>query len=118
MSVDPRTGLHRRGTTNRNARGGSDARRARKRWLLSPEAGFGGDGERVRCTTPGCQELLTFETVTVDRIKAGIEGGTYKRDNIRPKCGPHNYGEGAELGHQRRRDAAVVGTLTLFEVSA
>lgn len=105
--------MTRRGTTNRNARGSSYSRRIRKLWLLSPEAGFGGDGVTVQCTTPGCDTVLDFDTVTVDRITPGIEGGTYRRGNIRPKCGPHNYGEGGALAHERRR--ARTGQTPLFE---
>ena len=104
-----------RGTTNRNDRGSTRDRRARKLWLLSAAAGFGGDGHTVQCTTPGCDVVLDFDTITVDRITPGIEGGTYRRDNIRPKCGPHNYGDGGRLSHQRRRARA--GVLPLFEAA-
>lgn len=62
-------------------KGNSYARRARKQWLLSPEAGFGGNGEKVACVHCGC--MVAFETMDVDRI---IPGGTYRRDNIQPSC--------------------------------
>jgi hypothetical protein len=91
-----------RSTSNTNVRGSAETRRRRKRWLLSPEAGFGGDGTTVRCTTPGCTTMLTFATITVDRIVMGIDGGRYTRDNIRPKCAPHNYGEGGKVGNAIR----------------
>lgn len=37
-----------------------------------------------RCYRCGC--LLTYETLTVDRIVPGCKGGTYRRTNIRPSC--------------------------------
>jgi hypothetical protein len=56
----------------------------------------------TRCYKCGC--LLTFETLTVDRIVAGCQvtkefpnGGTYRRSNIRPACGPHNSSTGGAL---------------------
>lgn len=89
-------------TTNRNQRGGSPQRRARKLWLLSSGAGFGGDGEKVQCSF-GCGTWLSFETVTVDRFPlAGINGGTYKRGNIRPACARCNYADGGRLGNTRK----------------
>jgi 5-methylcytosine-specific restriction endonuclease McrA len=62
-------------------RGNSYARRARKQWILSEAAGFGGDGTKVPCTH--CQSLLDFESVEADRI---IPGGSYRRDNVQPAC--------------------------------
>lgn len=62
-----------------------------------------------RCYRCGC--LLTVDTVTSDRIKAGIEGGKYgtpKRDrregrtNVRPACGTCNSQTGAYLCAKRR----------------
>ena len=91
-----------RGTTNRNARGGASARRARKLWLLSPEAGFGGDGVKVACAFE-CGTILDFDTVTADRHPvAGADGGTYKRSNIRTACGPCNFADGGRLGNRRK----------------
>lgn len=91
-----------RGTTNRNARGGSPARRARRIWLVSEKAGFGGDGEKVPCAF-GCGAILTVETVTADRHPiAGIDGGTYKRSNIRPACIRCNSADGGHLAARRR----------------
>ena len=91
-----------RGTTNRNARGGTPERRARKLWLLSPAAGFGGDGEKVACAF-GCGAMLDFDTVTVDRYPlAGCDGGTYRRSNIRPACGRCNAADGGRLGNRRK----------------
>lgn len=91
----------RRGTTNRNARGSAEARRVRRVWLVSVAAGFGGDGVKVPCVL--CEEMLTVETVTVDRHPIpGCEGGTYKRDNIRPMCGLCNSSTGGSLGARRK----------------
>lgn len=95
-------------TSNSNDRGSAESRRARKRWLLSAEAGFGGDGEKVPCAM-GCGEVLTFETLTIDRHPvAGIDGGRYTRDNIRPACARENYSAGGRLGNERKRLAEVI----------
>lgn len=89
-----------RGTSNTNDRGNAETRRRRKAWLLEQF----GNGKRARCAT--CPAWLTFETITVDRWPlAGCEGGTYRRGNIRPMCGPCNSRSGSYLGHARRRAA-------------
>ena len=92
----------RRGTTNGNARGGSDDRRRRREWLvqtfradadvivvpLEPPvttATLVGMGEPA-CRCYRCGVLLTVNTVTADRIKPGCQGGTYRRENLRPAC--------------------------------
>ncbi len=99
-----------RGTTNGNARGSSEDRRRRREWLvetyradadvypgyefvelesgLRVEAAFGSGIPACRCYR--CGVLLTVDTVTVDRIIPGCKGGTYRRNNIRPACGPCN----------------------------
>lgn len=88
-----------RGTSNSNSRGGSKDRRIRKQWLLDTF----GDGVSAPCSF-GCGEHVTFDTITVDRFPiSGIEGGTYKRGNIRPACGPCNSADGSALGHRRRK---------------
>lgn len=61
-------------------RGNWLARRRRKEWLLREF----GDGTTAPCHS--CRRPLTFETLTVDRIVGGAEGGTYRRGNIRPSC--------------------------------
>lgn len=92
----------RRGTSNGNNRSNSRARRARKLWLLktyaarpnpkSPE----GDFLLIDmlswpvCRCYACGVLLTFKTLTVDRIVPGSRGGTYARNNIRPACASCN----------------------------
>jgi hypothetical protein len=90
-----------RGTTNGNARGSVYNRRQRRAWLVltyaSDVPGF------VRCYRCGCllfnpdkaipREVLDRAgavRLTVDRIVPGCQGGTYRRENIRPACGPCN----------------------------
>lgn len=107
-----------RGTTNGNARGSSYERRRRREWLVATyranrdvrvfrssvdpsqppvvEQVPLGEGEPAcRCYRCGC--LLTVDTVTVDRRVPGCKGGTYRRDNIRPACGPCNSETGGAL---------------------
>lgn len=86
----------RRGTTNRNARGNSRDRALRRAFLL---AKFG-DGEKAPCYR--CSILLDEKELTVDRVVPGAEGGTYRRDNIRPACGPCNSETGGRLGVARK----------------
>lgn len=110
-----------RGTTNGNARGSSEARRRRKQWLIltyradvavlqftnglletdKPQdirnATITGPGIQVACRCYRCGKLLTFDTVTIDRIVPGCQGGTYRRNNIRPACGPCNSETGGPV---------------------
>lgn len=101
----------RRGTTNGNARGGSEDRRRRREWLvqtyradvdvvaldfplpypLHTDRGLGVPA----CRCYRCGVLLTADTITVDRITPGCRGGTYARTNIRPACGTCNSSTGA-----------------------
>lgn len=53
------------------------------------------------CRCYRCGILLTVETVTVDRIVPGCKGGTYRRSNIRPACGPCNSETGGALASRR-----------------
>ena len=62
-------------------RGSASDRRARKRWLLSAESGFGGDGTRVPCIH--CKDPFDYDDLTVDRIEPG---GSYGRHNVQPAC--------------------------------
>lgn len=87
---------HPRGTTNRNQRGGSSARRVRKLFLLDKF----GDGYTAPCTY--CQVELDYGTITADRITPGCQGGTYRRENIRPACLRCNSLEGSLLRDRRR----------------
>lgn len=93
---------HPRGTTNRNERGSSYERRARKAWLL---ATFG-DGESAPCSIrfdEHCLGEVTMVTITVDRHPVpGIDGGKYARTNIRPACGPCNSRHGTQLREERK----------------
>lgn len=95
-----------RGTTNRNERGSSYTRRARKLWLLSPESGHGGDGTTVPCYR--CDAALTIDTITVDRRLAGILGGTYIRSNCRAACGTCNSVTGVETRELIKRGVLFV----------
>lgn len=120
----------RRGTSNSNRRGSSKDRHARKLWLLETFradvdvlASVDGSGEIIAATPVGsvtvdsyvgswtkacrcyrCGRLLTYETLTVDRIRPGCEGGTYRRNNIRPACAEDNSETGGHLGVRRKRE--------------
>lgn len=117
---EPTRKLAHRGTTNRNARGGSVSRRRRREWLVETyranvdlpdfmvvpadgrfEVPLGHGQPACRCYR--CGDLLTVDTVTADRIKPGIEGGTYKRTNIRPACGHCNSQTGQALAIARKK---------------
>lgn len=93
---------HPRGTTNRNERGSSHERRARKQWLLDTF----GDGETAPCTIQfdgNCLGVVTMATLQVDRWPvAGADGGKYTKDNIRPGCGPCNSRSGTALREERK----------------
>lgn len=115
--------LARRGTSNGNSSGNSEDRRRRRAWLLETYRAdvdvYNGlitvtywqdrDGVLVcqlgegipacRCYRCGC--LLMIETLTVDRIIPGCQGGTYRRNNIRPACSDCN----SETGGRTRRKA-------------
>jgi 5-methylcytosine-specific restriction endonuclease McrA len=108
----------RRGTSNGNARGSSTDRRRRREWLVftyradvdaqrhGDLPGACGYGEGIAaCRCYRCGTLLTVETVTVDRIIPGCEGGTYRRNNIRPACGTCNSETGGALAHRNRKAA-------------
>jgi hypothetical protein len=124
-----------RGTTNKNARGSSSDRRRRREWLVehyrantnanvhlvesgtlvvvpadchgtySDDVEVTKDVPACRCYRCGC--LLTVDTVTVDRIIPGCQGGTYRRDNIRPACGHCNSEVGGALRSTAKRTVAV-----------
>ncbi|MEV6413879.1 HNH endonuclease signature motif containing protein [Kribbella sp. NPDC051718] len=94
-----------RGTSNGNVSGSSYDRRRRRAWLVetyradvdlyvntygefTPTEPSSVSIHACRCYR--CGELLTVDTVTVDRIIPGCKGGTYRRNNIRPACGSCN----------------------------
>lgn len=106
-----------RGTTNGNARGGTTTRRRRREWLVEtyradvdvvsldfplpyPLHTTLGEGVSA-CRCYRCGVLLTAETVTVDRIVPGCQGGTYRRDNIRPACMGCNSKTGGSVRGRR-----------------
>lgn len=111
---------NRRGTTNGNARGNPTDRQRRREWLVQTyradrdvivvqlhhgpivlDTTLGRGQPACRCYR--CGRLLTVDTVTVDRIVPGCRGGTYRRDNIRPACGPCNTVTGATTRRKGKR---------------
>lgn len=108
--------MGRRGTTNRNVRGNTRDRLARRRWLVRTFRAnvdvmpIGKYARRIKANAVGavpacrcyrCGRLLTEDVVTVDRIVPGCRGGTYRRNNIRPACASCN----SETGGSVRRTA-------------
>lgn len=118
----------RRGTTNGNARGSVADRARRRAWLVETYRAnvdvlfvdLSGQGPRpadwipriralevppglgeLACRCYRCGVLLTVETVTVDRIVPGCQGGTYRRTNIRPACSTCNSSTGATMRRKR-----------------
>jgi hypothetical protein len=87
---------------NGNQRGNTRDRRARKLWLLSPEAGWGGDGLDVPCWE--CGVLCEYEDLVADRIIPCSRGGTYARSNIRPQCCTCSHREGQRAAVRIVRD--------------
>ena len=117
----------RRGTSNGNSAGSAEDRRRRRKWLLETYAAdmaivvparfkveliisvkraemYRQDGDTVHmcCRCYRCGKLLTLETLTVDRIIPGCEGGRYVRTNIRPACSDCNEETGGALAHRAR----------------
>lgn len=121
--TSPARKLATRGTTNGNDRGSNEDRRRRREWLvrtyradmdvmvieLRPGVRVvldvlpGTEGALPACRCYRCGQLLSVETVTVDRIIPGCQGGTYVRTNIRPSCQPCASHTGGTLGTERRR---------------
>lgn len=94
----------RRGTSNSNQRGSTRDRAARRTWLVNTfradvDIGPNGPVEHglgfLACRCYRCGVLLTVHTVTIDRIVPGCQGGTYRRNNIRPACAACNSTTGA-----------------------
>lgn len=98
MPARPRS---RSSAAQRDARGSSRDRAARRSWLLatfSPDLGPG----RARCElglVAGCLGVVDALTLTVDRI---VPGGSYRRENIQPACEPCQQHQGGQLGIERR----------------
>jgi hypothetical protein len=83
-----------RGTTNKYHSGNATDRRVRKQWLLEQF----GDGQLVACylqISLNCALVLDEQTLTVDRVLPGMNGGRYVRGTILPACGPCTSMEGA-----------------------
>jgi hypothetical protein len=98
-----------RGTSNGNRRGGSKDRAIRRQWLVTTF----GDGHLCHCYR--CDLVLTVDTVSPDRIVLGADGGTYRRDNIRPACGTCQSVTGGQAGAARanaNRAARIRGKAT------
>lgn len=64
-----------------------------------------GEGDPC-CRCYRCGDLLTVNTVTVDRIIPGALGGTYRRSNIRPACARCNSETGGAVRSNRKAVAA------------
>lgn len=80
---------------NGNQRGSSYTRRIRKQWLLNTF----GDGIKAPCWE--CAVMVTFETMVVDRIVPAIDGGRYRRTNIRVHCHPCSDKQGPMIRDAR-----------------
>lgn len=115
MTTETLTIPTRRGTSNRNERGSSYARRSRRAWMITTYASdvpgycrcyrcggllFNPDApvelSPARLDQWGTRQL-SAQPLTVDRIIPGVFGGTYKRNNIRPACGGCNSETGGAL---------------------
>jgi 5-methylcytosine-specific restriction endonuclease McrA len=99
----------RRSRSSANVRGNTTDRRRRREYLmttyradvdLSPNRDrtvpLGQGVPCVRCYR--CGDLMAEDELTVDRIVPGHKGGRYVRDNIRPACGPCNFGSTRTVG--------------------
>ena len=72
-------------------RGNTHDRRVRREWIMSPAAGFGGNGRTVPCYHCGSR----LRKPTIDRYPiCGHAGGRYVRGNIVPSCGRCNFRRG------------------------
>jgi hypothetical protein len=91
----------RRSTSNANARGNTLERGIRRAWLVTTY----GDGVEVLCFH--CGTGLTSATVSCDRIRPGVLGGSYAQDNIRPACLDCNVSDGGKLGRARQLGRSV-----------
>lgn len=77
--------------SHRNHHGGGKRHENRRIYLLNRF----GDGEKCRCVY--CGEILTKETMTIERLVPGKHGGTYARNNIFPACEYCNSSRGDEI---------------------
>ncbi len=95
-----------RSTTNKYVTGNSRDR-ARRRARIVARDGWPEVGIVLChwCDVPLLQDEdpeAPGQSVTMDRIVHGCEGGTYADDNLVPACGPCNTTRGAVLGAQRK----------------
>jgi 5-methylcytosine-specific restriction endonuclease McrA len=82
-----RAGVHVNGYTV--DRGNSKDRKARVWWLLRRY----GNGIECPCLlriSPLCERRLSRDTITVDKVIPGTQGGRYTHPNIIPACSPCN----------------------------
>lgn len=64
-----------------------------------------GDGTTCVCSFDGCDVVLTYETLTVDRWPIpGCKGGRYIRTNVRPACGFCNSSDGGNLSNMIKKE--------------
>lgn len=78
-------------------RGSNKDRAARKTFLLTAPQ-WGGDGTKVGCVH--CGRMLGRDEVEADRI---IPGGSYRRENIQPSCGPDNKARSNKIDWRPRQ---------------
>lgn len=101
-----------------DCRGNNRDRRRRREWLVEAWradvdviVGVSLDGDELvvevphgvgapACRCYRCGDLLTLETLTVDRVELGKHGGRYTRDNIRPACSGCNSSTGGAAAHE------------------
>jgi hypothetical protein len=95
-----------RGNTNKNLRGNTKQRRARRQYLVDTF----GDGTTVEChlrISHACAQsatILTVDDVTIDcHPIPRHEGGTYVRENIRPACMPCQRRQGGLMSVALRK---------------
>ncbi len=86
------------GDRRRPSRGNAADRRARKLYLM---ARYGVEGI-VTCYL--CAVPMLLDDLTSDRIVPGVAGGTYRRENLRPACGPCNSETGGRMAARRKAD--------------
>lgn len=115
----------RRGTSNGNDRGSSYDRRKRRAFLM--ECYASNIPGLTRCYRCGClmfnpddhpgavpdftvdfimeygTQVWSAKPLTVDRIIPGCQGGTYRRNNIRPACGDCNSETGGALSRRGKK---------------
>ncbi len=100
-----------RGTSNANLRGSAAARAARRAFLVDTFGWRLPDGTGIvlcyRCAVPLLQDEdpeAPGQSLTVDRILPGCQGGRYTRDNIRPACRTCNESTGGMLANRCTRE--------------